>query len=110
LPALSALADQLALAQPRHEFEDWHAREITVTAASEEAFTMCPSPSPPLREQIAGIRNLWILTVPNLNVTEFELSNIGQSLHSGIGLQDHLITTDPGVSVYIDGVHCRQIG
>jgi len=29
----------------------------------------------------------------------------------GIGLQDHLITTDPGVSVYVDGVYLgRQVG
>jgi iron complex outermembrane receptor protein len=29
----------------------------------------------------------------------------------GIGLQDHLITTDPGVGVYIDGVYLgRQVG
>ena len=29
----------------------------------------------------------------------------------GIGLQDHLITTDPGVAVYVDGVYLgRQVG
>ena len=29
----------------------------------------------------------------------------------GIGLQDHLITTDPGVGVYVDGVYLgRQVG
>ena len=32
-------------------------------------------------------------------------------LFRGIGLQDHLITTDPGVSVYVDGVYLgRQVG
>src|SRR4030095_12433328 len=29
----------------------------------------------------------------------------------GIGLQDHLITTDPGVGVYVDGIYLgRQVG
>ncbi|GEQ96521.1 hypothetical protein JCM17844_01580 [Iodidimonas gelatinilytica] len=51
--------------------------------------------------------------VPNLNVTRF---GVGNPAHAaifirGIGLQDHIITTDPGVGVYVDGVYLgRQMG
>ncbi|MEM9303072.1 MAG: TonB-dependent receptor [Pseudomonadota bacterium] len=51
--------------------------------------------------------------VPNLNVTGFSAGHTSSvnPFIRGIGLQDHLITTDPGVSVYIDGVYLgRQVG
>lgn len=51
--------------------------------------------------------------VPNLNVTEFSAGHTASvnPFIRGIGLQDHLITTDPGVSVYVDGVYLgRQVG
>jgi iron complex outermembrane receptor protein len=51
--------------------------------------------------------------VPNLNITQFSAGHVSSSnpFIRGIGLQDHLITTDPGVSVYVDGVYLgRQIG
>ncbi|HEX9799947.1 MAG TPA: TonB-dependent receptor [Thermoanaerobaculia bacterium] len=51
--------------------------------------------------------------VPNLNVTQFSAGHTSSSnpFIRGIGLQDHLITTDPGVSVYVDGVYLgRQVG
>jgi iron complex outermembrane receptor protein len=51
--------------------------------------------------------------VPNLTVTSFSAghSSAANPFIRGIGLQDHLITTDPGVGVYIDGVYLgRQIG
>jgi len=51
--------------------------------------------------------------VPNMTVTGFSAghtSSINVFLR-GIGLQDHLITTEPGVGVYIDGVYLgRQVG
>jgi iron complex outermembrane receptor protein len=51
--------------------------------------------------------------VPNLTVTGFSgghTSSVNAFIR-GIGLQDHLITTDPGVGVYVDGVYLgRQIG
>ena len=51
--------------------------------------------------------------VPNLTVTTFgagHTSSVNPFIR-GIGLQDHLITTDPGVSVYVDDVYLgRQIG
>ena len=51
--------------------------------------------------------------VPNLNVTTFSAGHTSSAnpFIRGIGLQDHLITTDPGVSVYLDGVYLgRQVG
>jgi len=51
--------------------------------------------------------------VPNLNVTEFSAGHTSSSnpFIRGIGIQDHLITTDPGVGVYVDGVYLgRQVG
>ncbi|MDH3812500.1 MAG: TonB-dependent receptor plug domain-containing protein, partial [Gammaproteobacteria bacterium] len=51
--------------------------------------------------------------VPNLNITQFSAGHNSSSnpFIRGIGLQDHLITTDPGVSVYVDGVYLgRQVG
>lgn len=51
--------------------------------------------------------------VPNLNVTSFGAGNTSAEMPfiRGIGVQDHLIVTDPGVGVYIDGVYLgRQIG
>ena len=51
--------------------------------------------------------------VPNMTVTAFgggQVSSINVFIR-GIGLQDHLITTDPGVGVYVDGVYLgRQVG
>jgi iron complex outermembrane receptor protein len=62
-----------------------------------------------------GITNLTDIGkfVPNLNVTEFSAGHTSSTnaFIRGIGLQDHLITTDPGVGVYIDGVYLgRQVG
>src|SRR6185295_5410616 len=51
--------------------------------------------------------------VPNLNVTEFSAGQTSSAnpFIRGIGLQDHLITTEPGVGVYVDGVYLgRQVG
>lgn len=51
--------------------------------------------------------------VPNMNVTGFSAGHTSSvnPFIRGIGLQDHLITTDPGVGVYVDGVYLgRQVG
>ena len=63
----------------------------------------------------AGITNLIDIgkLVPNLSVTNFSAGHTSSAnpFIRGIGLQDHLITTDPGVSVYLDGVYLgRQVG
>ena len=51
--------------------------------------------------------------VPNMAVTAFSgghVSSINVFVR-GIGIQDHLITTDPSIGVYVDGVYLgRQIG
>jgi len=62
-----------------------------------------------------GIVNIYDIGkfVPNLNITEFSAGHTSSTnaFIRGIGLQDHLITTDPGVSVYVDGVYLgRQVG
>lgn len=51
--------------------------------------------------------------VPNLNVTTFSAGHTSSAnpFLRGIGTQDHLITTDPGVGVYVDGIYLgRQVG
>jgi iron complex outermembrane receptor protein len=51
--------------------------------------------------------------VPNMTVTGFSAGHVSSVnvFLRGIGLQDHLITTDPGVGVYVDGVYLgRQVG
>ncbi len=51
--------------------------------------------------------------VPNMNVTTFAAGHTSSAnpFVRGIGMQDHLITTDPGVSVYVDGIYLgRQVG
>lgn len=51
--------------------------------------------------------------VPNLNITRFGVGSTAQAsiFIRGIGLQDHLVTTDPSVGVYLDGVYLgRQLG
>ena len=51
--------------------------------------------------------------VPNLTVTTFAAGHTASAnpFVRGIGTQDHLITADPGVAVYVDGVYLgRQVG
>ena len=51
--------------------------------------------------------------VPNLTISRYGVGNTAQAavFIRGIGLQDHIITTDPGVGVYLDGVYLgRQMG
>ncbi len=62
-----------------------------------------------------GIGNLVDIgkTVPNLAVVTFGAGTPASAMPfiRGIGVQDHLILTDSGVSVYLDGVYLgRQIG
>lgn len=62
-----------------------------------------------------GVRNIIDIGkfVPNLNITTFSAGSpaAANPFIRGIGLQDHLIFTDPGVGIYLDGVYLgRQIG
>jgi len=99
--------------------EDARFEEITVTAAKREQsiyevpIAVSAFEGDKLAAQgITSINDIGKF-VPNMNVTAFSgghVSSINPFIR-GIGLQDHLITTDPGVSVYVDGVYLgRQVG
>lgn len=64
------------------------------------------------QQGISNIRDVGKF-VPNLSITNFSggSANSSNPFIRGIGIQDHLITTDPGVGVYLDGVYLgRQVG
>jgi iron complex outermembrane recepter protein len=93
--------------------------EITVTAKKREQsiyevpVAMSAFTATTIEKQ--GITDLTDIGkfVPNLNVTGFSAGHTSSvnPFIRGIGLQDHLITTDPGVGVYVDGVYLgRQVG
>jgi iron complex outermembrane receptor protein len=93
--------------------------EITVTAKKREEsiFEVPVAISAFVGEELQkqGVTDLTDIGkfVPNLNVTGFSAGHTSSvnAFIRGIGLQDHLITTDPGVSVYVDGVYLgRQVG
>ncbi len=106
-------------AQPAFAQDDSLFEEITVTATKREEsiFEVPVAVSAFSGETIErqGITDLVDIGkfVPNLNVTTFSAGHTSSAnpFIRGIGLQDHLITTDPGVSVYVDGVYLgRQVG
>ncbi len=106
----NSTAAQQAAAQPG---------EMVVTATKREAriydVPMAISAFSAKNLELAGIGNLVDIGmfVPNLNVTEYSAGHTASvnPFIRGIGLQDHLITTDPGVGVYVDGVYLgRQVG
>ena len=112
--ALLSGAAQNALAQDEPLIE-----EITVTAAKREQsiyevpIALSAFEGDNLAKQgIVDIVDIGKF-VPNLNITQFSAGHNSSAnpFIRGIGLQDHLITTDPGVSVYVDGVYLgRQVG
>jgi len=92
---------------------------IVVTARRrEENLLETPAAISALSPEILAERNISNLDdvgkhIPNLNVSRFGVGNTSQAavFIRGIGLQDHIITTDPGVGVYLDGVYLgRQMG
>jgi iron complex outermembrane receptor protein len=93
--------------------------EIRVTATKrEESIFDVPMAVSAFSEETIFKQGITDLTdvgkfVPNMTVTGFSaghVSSINVFLR-GIGLQDHLITTEPGVGVYVDGVYLgRQVG
>lgn len=113
LVALAAAPAALA------QIEDSLFEEITVTATKREQniyevpIALSAFDGDKLAAQgITGLVDIGKF-VPNLNVTEFSAGHTSSvnPFIRGIGLQDHLITTDPGVSVYVDGVYLgRQVG
>ncbi len=113
-------AGGLALAQADEQDESANKlEEIVVTATKREAgiydVPVALSAFTAETMEMAGITDLVDVGkfVPNLNVTEFSAGHTASvnPFIRGIGLQDHLITTDPGVAVYVDGVYLgRQVG
>jgi iron complex outermembrane receptor protein len=113
LPGTGAMA-QDAPATTQSTFE-----EVIVTAQRREQsiydVPVALSAFTPEIIERQGIQDLTDIGkfVPNLNVTEFSAGHTSSAnpFIRGIGLQDHLITTEPGVGVYVDGVYLgRQVG
>lgn len=109
----------LPIATFAQESDDSQFEEIIVTAKKREQsiyevpIAMSVFSAATIEKQ--GITDLLDVGkfVPNLNVTAFSAGHTSSAnpFIRGIGLQDHLITTDPGVSVYVDGVYLgRQVG
>jgi len=107
------------MAQDTEDGEELMLEEVLVTATKrEESIYEVPIAITAFTEEgmeRAGITDLTDIGkfVPNLNVTGFSAGHTSSvnAFIRGIGLQDHLITTDPGVGVYVDGVYLgRQVG
>jgi len=93
--------------------------EVIVTATKrEESIYEVPIAVSAFTEDVIFKQGIVDLTdigkfVPNLTVTGFSAGHVSSInvFIRGIGIQDHLITTDPGVGVYVDGVYLgRQVG
>jgi iron complex outermembrane recepter protein len=113
---MAAIGLETAVAQPApgSPFE-----EIVVTAQRREQsiydVPVAISAFSPETIERQGITDLVDIGkfVPNLNVTGFSAGHTSSAnpFIRGIGLQDHLITTEPGVGVYVDGIYLgRQVG
>ena len=107
---------QVAVAQ---EESDRVFEEVIVTAQKREQsiydVPVAISAFTPETIEKQGITDLTDIGkfVPNLNVTGFSAGHTASAnpFIRGIGLQDHLITTEPGVGVYVDGIYLgRQVG
>lgn len=115
----AAIAFSFASVTSAQEGEEAIFEEIIVTAKKREQ-SIYEVPSAISAFSADAIEKQGIKTlidvgkfVPNLNVTAFSAGHTSSAnpFIRGIGLQDHLITTDPGVSVYVDGVYLgRQVG
>jgi iron complex outermembrane receptor protein len=101
------------------EHEDSRFEEITVTATKrEESIYEVPVAVSAFQGDTLAAQGITTINdigkfVPNMNITSFSAGHVSSvnPFIRGIGLQDHLITTDPGVSVYVDGVYLgRQVG
>jgi len=109
----------LLMAQGSESAESSMLEEIIVTATKrEESIYDVPIAITAFSQETIERQGITDLTdigkfVPNLNVTGFSAGHTSSvnPFIRGIGLQDHLITTDPGVGVYVDGVYLgRQVG
>ena len=93
--------------------------EVVVTARRrQESLADIPLSVTVLNEQAIRARGITELNqvekfAPNIVQTNFGQGNTGHAavFMRGIGLQDHIITTDPAVGIYIDGVYLgRNMG
>ena len=120
LLSTTAIVSALAFSAPAFAQDEPGARDnIVVTARKrEESLFETPAAISALTPETLADRNISNLDdigkhVPNLNITRYGVGNTAQAavFIRGIGLQDHIITTDPGVGVYLDGVYLgRQLG
>ena len=108
---------QNALAQEQASNEIFEEIVVTAQKRAQSIYEVPVAISAFTGEQLErqGIQDLVDIGkfVPNLNVTGFSAGHTSSAnpFIRGIGLQDHLITTDPGVGVYVDGVYLgRQVG
>jgi iron complex outermembrane receptor protein len=116
-PVLLTLSlPQIASAQ---EDEDTRFEEITVTATKRaESIYDVPLSVSAFEGDVLLTQGITDVTdigkfVPNMNVTGFSAGHVSSVnvFIRGIGIQDHLIAVDPGVSVSVDGVYLgRQVG
>lgn len=98
----SALLEEITVTATRRE-QGIYDVPLAVSAFTEETM---------FRQGITDLTDIGKF-VPNLTVTGFSAGHVSSvnPFIRGIGLQDHLITTDPGVGVYVDGVYLgRQVG
>ncbi len=114
---LGSLTCNIALAQSNQEATVFEEVIVTATKRALSIYDVPVAISAFTADTIEkqGIRDLTDIGkfVPNMNVTGFSAGHTSSTnpFIRGIGLQDHLITTDPGVGVYVDGVYLgRQVG
>ena len=117
LTLITGTLGNVALAQQDQEATVFEEVIVTATRRAESIYEVPVAVSAFTSATIEklGITNLVDVGkfVPNLNVTGFSAGHTSSvnAFIRGIGLQDHLITTDPGVGVYVDGVYLgRQVG
>lgn len=119
MTALGLGASVPALAQNTDQPESSVSEEVVVTATKrEQNIYDVPIAISAFTEDVIFRQGIVDLTdvgkfVPNMTVTGFSAGHTSSVnvFIRGIGLQDHLITTDPGVGVYVDGVYLgRQVG
>jgi len=116
--ALCTLISLPAIAQTETT-QGFQLEEVTVTAHKrEESLQTVPTAVSAFSSEQLTAQNISNVDdlgkyIPNLNISRY---GVGNTAHAsifirGIGLQDHIITTDPGVGVYLDGVYLgRQMG
>ncbi len=114
-----ALSPESTIAAQQTAAREGPLDEVIVTARKrEESLVDTPASVTALSTDALSSLNVENLAdvgkyVPNLNITRFGVGSTAQAaiFIRGIGLQDHLITTDPSVGVYVDGVYLgRQLG